>query len=315
MFTSTLGRLESPATPSFVACSLNGVRLGRTVMIAVELICMVTIFAIYSPLKAQSFYGSILGTVKDSSGALVPDATVTVTNIGTNERQRVQSSREGNYSTVNLVPATYNVEVAKAGFRRFLIDQVTMGVGAVVRVDAVLVVGAVSETLEVTGEAPLLQTDTSAMSEEIDRALVRDLPLNGRNVMNLIALVPGVVPAGSSTGSTGLNQGTRTSNQGWGNYQIGGAIQGQSAEYVDGSPINVLGGNTVALVMTQDAVQELSVVTSDAGRRFRAVCRRGGKHDIQERRRRMARIGVRILQKRRPGRQHFLQQPARRSSA
>ena len=106
------------------------------------------------------------------------------------------------------------------------------------------------------------------MSEEIDRALVRDLPLNGRNVMNLIALVPGVVPAGSSAGSTGLNQGTRTGNQGWGNYQIGGAIQGQSAEYVDGSPINVLGGNTVALVMTQDAVQELSVVTSDASADF-----------------------------------------------
>ena len=86
--------------------------------------------------------------------------------------------------------------------------------------------------------------------------------------MNLIALAPGVVPGGSSAGGTGLNQGTRTSNQGWGNYQIGGAIQGQSAEYIDGSPINVLGGNTVALVMTQDAVQEFSVITTSAGADF-----------------------------------------------
>ena len=139
-----------------------------------------------------------------------------------------------------------------------------------------------SEIVIVAAEAPLLQTDTSAMSEEIDRAQVQGLPLNGRNVMNLIALAPGIVPGGSSAGSTGLNQGTRTSNQGWGNYQIGGAIQGQSAEFVDGSPINVLGGNTVPLVVTQDAVQEFSVITQQCRRRFRAVCRRCGEHDIEE---------------------------------
>jgi hypothetical protein len=205
-----------------------------------------------------------VGTVTDSSGAVVPDATVTVTNIGTNEVQRVPSNPEGNYSAVNLVPATYNVEVTKAGFRRFLSDRVTIGVGAVVRVDAMLVVGAVSETVKVTAEAPLLQTDSSAMSQEIGGLQVRELPLNGRNVLNLIALASGVVPGGSSAGGTGLNQGTRSGDQGWGNYQIGGAIQGQGTEYVDGSPINVLGGNTVALVMTQDAVQELSVITSNA---------------------------------------------------
>ncbi len=106
------------------------------------------------------------------------------------------------------------------------------------------------------------------MSQEIEGSQVRELPLNGRNVLNLIALAPGVVPGGSTAGGTGLNQGTRSGNQGWGNYQIGGAIQGQGAEYVDGSPINVLGGNTVALVMTQDAVQELSVITSDASADF-----------------------------------------------
>ena len=101
-------------------------------------------------------------------------------------------------------------------------------------------------------------------------------------------------------------KGTRTSNQGWGNYQIGGAIQGQSAEYVDGSPINVLGGNTVALVMTQDAVQEFSVVTSDAGADFGRFA--GGVVNMTSRSgtERMARIGVRILQKRRPERQQFL---------
>ncbi|MGB9431768.1 MAG: TonB-dependent receptor [Candidatus Acidiferrum sp.] len=235
---------------------------------AVKVICLVTILGAASPLNAQSFYGSILGTVTDTSGAVVPDATVRVTNIGTNEAQTVQSDSGGKYLIANLVPTTYQVEMTKAQFKRFLSGQVIVGVGAFVRVDGVLVVGTINETIKVNSEAPLLQTDTSAMSERIDRAQVRELPLNGRNVINLIALAPGVVPGGSSAGGTGLNQGTRTSNQGWGNYQIGGAIQGQSAEYIDGSPINVLGGNTVALVMTQDAVQEFSVVTSGAGADF-----------------------------------------------
>ena len=93
----------------------------------VKPICLAAILVVSPPLKPQSFYGSILGTVTDSSGAVVPDATVTVTNIGTNEVQRVPSNAEGNYSTVNLVPATYNVEVTKASFRRFLSDQVTIG--------------------------------------------------------------------------------------------------------------------------------------------------------------------------------------------
>ena len=258
------------ATASFIlSCLLSRVGPRRGAISAlVKAICLATILAVSSPLKPQSFYGSIVGTVTDSSGAVVADATVTVTNIGTNEVHRVASNAEGNYSTVNLVPATYNVEVTKADFKRFLSNRVTIGVGAVVRVDVVLAVGAVSETVKVTAEALLFQTDTSAMSQDIEGLQVRELPLNGRNVLNLIALAPGVVPGGSSAGGTGLNQGTRSGNQGWGNYQIGGAIQGQGAEYVDGSPINVLGGNTVALVMTQDAVQELSVITSDASADF-----------------------------------------------
>jgi len=257
-------------TPSFVGHLLN--RIGgvcsANVALAVKLVCLTTIIAASSALNGQSFYGSILGTVTDTSGAVVPDATVTVTNVGTNQAQTVRSDAVGKYSVVNLVPAAYKVEVTKARFKRFLSDQVTVEVGAVVRLDARLVVGTASETVKVTAEAPLLQTDTSAMSQEIEGALVRQIPLDGRNVMNLIALAPGVVPGGSSAGGTGLNQGTRSANQGWGNYQIGGAIQGQGAEYIDGSPINVLGGNTVALVMTQDAVQEFSVTTSGAGADF-----------------------------------------------
>ncbi len=144
---------------------------------AITLICLVTTLAVSTALKAQSFYGSIVGTVRDTSGAVVQDATVKVTNIGTNRVQSVRSDAVGQYSIPGLVPASYNVEVTKAGFKRFLSVQVTVGVAAIVRVDPLLVVGAASETVKVTAEEPLLQTDTSGVSQEIEGAQVRELPL------------------------------------------------------------------------------------------------------------------------------------------
>jgi hypothetical protein len=217
----------------------------------------------------QSFYGSIVGTVTDASGAIIPDATVKVTNVGTNTVQTVKTDAGGKFSAVNLVPANYNVEVTKTGFKRLERQQQTVEVGAVTRVDVKLEVGAVTETVQVSTQAPLLQTDSSTMSQEVEGSQVQQMPLNGRNVMNLIALAPGVVPTGASLGDTGLNQGTRTAGgAGWGNYEIGGAIQGQSAQYLDGVPNNLLGGNIVALVPTQDAIQEFSVASSNAGADF-----------------------------------------------
>jgi hypothetical protein len=236
---------------------------------AIKLLCLVMILSISCSMKAQSFYGSIVGIVTDATGAVVPGAKVTAVNIGTNEASTTNSDSAGKFDIVNLVPATYSVEVTRAGFKRFLRESLTVEVGSVVRVEAGLQVGGVNETVEVQTLAPLMQSDTSTMSTEISGAEVQQIPLNGRNVMNLIALAPGVIPNGGALGGTGLNQGTRTAGgAGWGNYQIGGAIQGQSAQYIDGVANNVLGGNTVALVPTQDAVQEFSVATSNAGADF-----------------------------------------------
>jgi hypothetical protein len=224
---------------------------------------------ISTTLRAQSFYGSIVGTVTDSSGAVVPDATVTATDIGTNQSAKVQTDANGKFSLVNLVPSDYKIEVSKANFKRFVREHVPVQVGQTIRIDSALAVGNVSETVQVSTAAPLLQTDSSTLGQEVEGATVQQMPLNGRNVMNLIALAPGVVPTGGAMGDTGLNQGTRTGGgTGWGNYEIGGSIQGQSAQYLDGVPNNLLGGNQVALVPTQDAVQEFNVASSNAGADF-----------------------------------------------
>ncbi len=220
-------------------------------------------------LQAQSFYGSVVGTVTDSSGAVVPGANVTVTNTGTNIASKVQTDAGGKFSVVNLVPAEYKVTVSKANFKTFERRGIPVQVGSSVRIDAALSVGNTTETVEVTTAAPLLQTDSSTLGQAIEGAQVQQIPLNGRNVMNLIALAPGVVPTGGAMGSVGLNQGTRTAGgTGWGDYQIGGAIQGQSGNYIDGVANNLLGGNVLALVPTQDAIQEFNVASSNAGAEF-----------------------------------------------
>jgi len=225
-------------------------------------------------LHAQTTYGSIVGTVTDTSGAVLPGATITVTNIGTNEARTDKSDASGNFSVVNLLPANYKVTVEAPNFKRVVRQPLEVQVGATVRVDAKLQVGAATETVEVSTQAPLLQTDSSSVSQEIEGTTVQEMPLNGRNTMNLISLAAGVVPQGSTSGSTGANQGAgHTMIVGWGNYQIGGTLAGQSAMYVDGAPVNVMGGNftggnITSLVPTQDSVQEFNVASSNVSAEF-----------------------------------------------
>ena len=240
----------------------------KGIVFVTKLLCLM-ILLISSQVKAQSFYGSIVGAVTDTTGAVVPGAKVVATNVGTSEATTVTSDGTGRYTFVNLVPATYSIDITKDGFKRFLRDSITVEVGSAVRIDAALEVGAVSQTVEIQSMAPMLKSDSSTLSSEISATQVQELPLNGRNVLNLIALTAGVVPTGGAMGQTGLDQGTRTAGgTGWGDYQIGGAIQGQSAQFIDGVANNLLGGNVVAVVPTQDAIQEFSVASSNAGADF-----------------------------------------------
>ena len=209
------------------------------------------------PLAAQSFYGSVVGTVNDATGAAVPQAAVTITNSGTSERRAATADDQGAFRFVNLIPGAYRLEVERTGFRRHAVDNVVVAVDATLRVDVALQVGEVTQTLEVSSQAPLLQTENGSMSQVISARAVQELPLNGRNVLNLVALSPGVVPQGGAEGSlTGKNVFAG------GNYQIGGGMANQSATYFDGVPVNDSYGNIVALIPSQDAVSEFRVQTN-----------------------------------------------------
>ncbi len=221
-------------------------------------------------LPAQTFYGSIVGTVTDPSGASVPAAAVTLTNTGTSEHRMSETDARGVYQFVNLVPGVYRIDVEKTGFRRLSHPDVQVQVQAAVRIDAVLEVGEVTQTMEVIAQSPLLQTETTALSHVVEGRTVQEMPLNGRNVLNLVELVPGVVPQGSSTGNPMGNQakGATTNPNGWGNYQVGGGMANQSGTYMDGAPLNVSYVNSVILVPTQDAIQEFRVATNNVSPEF-----------------------------------------------
>jgi hypothetical protein len=212
---------------------------------------------------AQTYYGSVVGTVTDSSGSVLPGVTVTLTNRGTSERKTLQTAAHGDFQFVNVLPGSYTLDVEGAGFKHFRRDSFQVEVQSVVRIDAAMQVGEVNQVVDVTAQTPLIDTDTTSLGQVIEGRSVQQMPLNGRNVMNLIALVPGVVPQGQTQGNPALNN-----VNGWGNYQIGGGIANQSAEYIDGAPLNVNYAHLPALIPAQDAVQEFRVQTSNLGPEF-----------------------------------------------
>jgi hypothetical protein len=219
---------------------------------------LVALCALSVPLLGQTFYGSIVGSVNDASGSAMPGAAVTVINTSTSERHTAVTTIDGGYRFVNLVPGNYTIVVEKAGFKRTTRDAVAIDVAAIARLDISMEVGDVTQSVEVTGAAPLLQTENASLSQVVAARSVEELPLNGRNVLNLVSLSPGVVPQGSSDGNlTGKNVFAA------GNYQIGGGTANQAASYFDGVPVNITYGNITALVPSQDAVSEFRVQTSN----------------------------------------------------
>src|SRR6266567_5381300 len=211
-------------------------------------------------LSGQTFYGSIVGTVTDASSAAVQGATVTLNNNGTSERKSAETDAAGAYRFVNLVPGNYKVEVERPGFKRYTRDQIVVAVESAVRVDLAMQVGDVSQTVEVTAAAPLMQTENASLSQVVQGRAIEETPLNGRNVLNLVALAPGVVPQGSSEGSlTGKNVFAA------GNFQVGGGTANQSASYFDGVPVQDSAyGNIVVLTPSPDSVAEFKVQTNSS---------------------------------------------------
>ena len=214
-------------------------------------------------LLAQSSGASIQGTVTDSTGAVIPGATVTATNTETNLQRGAESGSAGLYVIPNLPPGKYRLQVAMKGFQTSIRDGIDLVVGQQLTLNSALKIGEVAEQVTVTGEAPLVDTSTAQVSGLVGERQVKDLPLNGRSFDNLITLNPAMV-------NTTAIKGGASSSTGPGNYfSIGGRRPGENVflwngiEYPGGSgAVSSTPGGVSGQLLGIDAVREFNVVPS-----------------------------------------------------
>jgi hypothetical protein len=227
----------------------------KTNSICLTIVTLACLSTLGPRLAAQSSYGSIVGTITDSSGATMPGSAVALTNLGTSERRTVESDANGGYQFVNLLPGDYKVDIEKTGFKHLTRDQVQVAVLSTTRVDVAMEVGEVGQTVEVSGRAELLQTENASVGQVVEGRTVLETPLNGRNVMNLIQLTPAVVAHGQSSG--------QQNSSGYNNYQISGGMVGQGKTLLDGVNLNNGLWNRSSFVPMQETIQEFQVMANN----------------------------------------------------
>ncbi len=157
----------------------------------------------------QAVYGSIIGTVTDPQGNAVAGAKVTVTSITKNTTDETTTNESGNFSVIHLIPDTYRVKIEAAGFKVNDVASVLVQVDTAARVDAQLQVGAVTQTVEVTGEVPQLKTDRADVSLDFSSDYVEKLPLVNRNFQSLLLSAPGTQQIGWNHAATENPQGSQ----------------------------------------------------------------------------------------------------------
>lgn len=195
--------------------------------------------------------GTISGTISDSSGGVLPNVKVTVTNTATNQAYRTVTTSSGDYTAPSLSPGTYIVAAEAPGFEKSKTTGFTLTVDQKIRIDLSLKPGAVTETLEVTAQAVELDTDTAALSQEMSGDQVASLPLNGRNFMQLLLVGAGAVTVGGEQGTMRQGEGAAVSVNGGrpegNNYTLDGLVNTDQALV------------TPAVILSQDAIGEFKV--------------------------------------------------------
>jgi outer membrane receptor protein involved in Fe transport len=235
-------------------------QLGRFRLIGLVPFLLVGIILICSATSyAQVTTADVVGTVTDNTGAVLPNAKVTVTNLGTNISRTVTSDSSGEY-VVNLLPiGQYAVRVEATGFKIYTATNLTLVAGDRTRVDAKMEVGATTETVNVTAEANVLQTDNSTVGTAITGKLVQELPLNGRNYISLALLVPGVSPGPPNGLATGTRPDERRLNS---SYSVNGQDPILNNNMIDGMDNNERIIGTIGVRPSIDAIQEFKVQTN-----------------------------------------------------
>ena len=207
---------------------------------------------------AQVTTADIVGRITDSTGGVLPGATITIENVATHDIRTAPSNETGDY-VFNLLPiGAYTVKVELQGFTTQN-TRVSLSAGDRVRVDARLQVGEIAENVIVAAESPLLQTDTATVSSLVTDKAVQDLPVSGRNVQQLVQLVPGAFEGLPNSLASGTRPDDRRQTSA---ISINGALDNQNNQLIDGVDNNERAIGTVGVKPSIDAIAEVKVETN-----------------------------------------------------
>jgi outer membrane receptor for ferrienterochelin and colicin len=204
---------------------------------------------------AQEFRGTILGTVMDGSGAVVPGAQVVATNVATQVQLQAVTTADGNYTIPFVLPGMYRIRVESDGFKAAIRDAVEIRVQERARVDFQLEPGVVSDSVTVAGEVPVLGTADASVGTVISQRQIAELPEAGRVSYLLARTAPGILPTDSRLFTRVFDNGAVSA------ISISGAPSRSNDVLLDGIP-NTVADNTVAFVPTTEAVEEIKVQTN-----------------------------------------------------
>ncbi len=224
--------------------------------LVISIFCILTWCA--SPVRAQQVTGDIVGTVVDATGGVIPNASVEVKNLGTEEKRTAKSNEQGEFTFNLLQPGQYSVDVDAAGFRSFVQSGIDLTVGERFRVNARLEIGQANEKIVVTTEAAALQTDDSTLQAVVESKAVEELPLNGRNFVQLAQIVPGANEGPShSAASGGGGADFRPSSA----LVVNGQSDVQNNYMLDGTDNNERLLGLLGVRTSVDAIAEVNVMT------------------------------------------------------
>jgi hypothetical protein len=213
------------------------------------------LFCLPFGVSAQSTNAQIVGDVTDPTGAAIPGATITVTNVATGVGRTVESNEVGQYRVFPLNPATYDISVNTSGFKTQVRSRVVLEVAAVLEVDFIMELGEVTETVEVTGAAPIMQTQEASVAGVVNEQELSRLPVNQRNFTRLILLQPG-------TSSRRRSQSRGTGESGSELYSVNGGRPQDNNYTLDGVDSNMQMMNSPGISPPMDAIQEFKVATN-----------------------------------------------------
>ncbi len=220
---------------------------------------VISVFLCTHVAVAQVNTGTISGSVRDSSGAVIPGAKVTVNNADTGVARTAATDQQGRYRAPNLPVGNYRVEVQLEGFQTGIRSGIELTVGWEAVVDVVLIPGAITEKVTVLAEAPLVDTNSATLSGLVQEKEIRDLPLNGRSLDQLVLLQPGILWNKRVAGTGGFSQGG-------GKFSISGARPYNNSFLLDGTdandPRNAMPGSVGGFFLGVDTIREFRVLTN-----------------------------------------------------